>query len=67
MTKLSPFKVLTMDSTKTVYNCPISNLAKDYFKSVETSANMSASISAKDYPLTKVLKIGNAFLHAAIP
>jgi len=56
-----------MDSTNTVYNYPISNLAKDYFKSVETSANMSASISAKDYPLTKVLKIGNAFLHAATP
>jgi hypothetical protein len=50
-----------------LYNDPISNFPNDDFKSFETSANKSASISANDYPLTNVYKIGNAFLHAATP
>jgi len=56
-----------MDSTKTVYNSPMSNLLKDYFKSDETWANKSASNSAKDCPFNNPCKIGNAFFKALIP
>jgi len=56
-----------MDSTKTVYNSPISNLLNEAFKSDETYANKSASNSAKDYPFNNPYKIGKAFFKALIP